>query len=81
MKLLQDSVYKKRITKMICLIPDKLNRRFVEQAPASPGFYSLDYVVEVLNNGSVNFPPPTKSLVLLLERSVAHYSGGTDETF
>ncbi|XP_041374974.1 krev interaction trapped protein 1-like isoform X2 [Gigantopelta aegis] len=46
---------------------DKLNRRFVEQAQTSPGFYSLDYVIEVLNNGSVNFPTPTKSLLLLLE--------------
>ncbi|ESO96223.1 hypothetical protein LOTGIDRAFT_174957 [Lottia gigantea] len=47
---------------------DKLNKTFVDQAQHTPGFYQLDYVLEVLNNGSVNFPSPTRSLLAHLER-------------
>ncbi|KAL8565436.1 hypothetical protein ACOMHN_049413 [Nucella lapillus] len=46
---------------------DKLSRRFVEQAHNSPLFWSLDYIMEVLNNNTVHFPSPTRTLLLHLE--------------
>ncbi|KAK6172059.1 hypothetical protein SNE40_018023 [Patella caerulea] len=46
---------------------DKLNKRFVEQAQNTPGFYPLDYVIDVLSTGSINFPSPTKTLLAHLE--------------
>ncbi|KAL3859728.1 hypothetical protein ACJMK2_009929 [Sinanodonta woodiana] len=46
---------------------EKLNRSLVEKSSASPGFFSLDSVIDSLNNGSMNFPPPTWSYVMHLE--------------
>ncbi|CAG5122550.1 unnamed protein product [Candidula unifasciata] len=46
---------------------EKINKRFADQAQNAPGFYPLDYVTEVVNNGSINFPSSTKKLLQHLE--------------
>ncbi|XP_069107447.1 krev interaction trapped protein 1-like [Argopecten irradians] len=46
---------------------DKLNKVFVEKSPNSPGFFSLDTMVETLNNGMTNYPPPTQTFISQLE--------------
>ncbi|XP_022326964.2 krev interaction trapped protein 1-like [Crassostrea virginica] len=46
---------------------DKLNRMFVEKSPDYPGFFSLDYIIETLNNDTVAYPPPTRTFISQLE--------------
>ncbi|XP_005090570.1 krev interaction trapped protein 1 [Aplysia californica] len=46
---------------------DKVNKKFVEQAQNTPGFYPLEYVNEALANGSVHFPSPTRTFLSHLE--------------
>lgn len=46
---------------------DKLNRMFAEKSPDYPGFFSLDYVIDTLNNDTVAYPPPTRTFVSQLE--------------
>ncbi|XP_062584923.1 krev interaction trapped protein 1-like [Saccostrea cucullata] len=46
---------------------DKLNRMFVEKSPDYPGFFSLDYVIDTLNNDTVAYPPPTRTFISQLE--------------
>ncbi|KAL5005984.1 hypothetical protein ScPMuIL_017142 [Solemya velum] len=45
---------------------DKLNR-IVDKSVSSPGFYSLEYVVEALNGNSWSFPFSMRALVTQLE--------------
>ncbi|XP_048237783.1 krev interaction trapped protein 1-like [Haliotis rufescens] len=42
---------------------EKLSKRYVDQAQNAPGFYSMEAVIEMLSNGSVNFPSPTLPLL------------------
>lgn len=53
---------------MLLLFLDKLNRMFAEKSPDYPGFFSLDYVIDTLNNDTVAYPPPTRTFVSQLER-------------
>lgn len=46
---------------------DKLNAAFVEKSPDKPGFYSLESVLESINNRSTSFPPPTRTFMIHLE--------------
>jgi hypothetical protein len=47
---------------------DKLNALFVDKSPDKPGFYSLENVIESINNRSTSFPPPTRTFISHLER-------------
>ncbi|KAK3083463.1 hypothetical protein FSP39_023274 [Pinctada imbricata] len=46
---------------------EKVNRVFTEKSSSSPGLFSLDYVIDTFNNGTVNYPPPTKFFISQLE--------------
>lgn len=46
---------------------DKLNSSFVDKSPNSPGFYSLENVIHLLNVSTTSFPPSTRSSVLQIE--------------
>ena len=40
----------------------------MEKSPDYPGFFSLDYIIETLNNDTVAYPPPTRTFISQLER-------------
>ncbi|KAK7501375.1 hypothetical protein BaRGS_00007500 [Batillaria attramentaria] len=46
---------------------DKLSKRRLEQGHSNPVFWSLDTVMDAVNNGTVLFPPPTRSFLMHLE--------------
>ncbi|XP_071148064.1 krev interaction trapped protein 1-like [Mytilus edulis] len=46
---------------------DKLNAVFVDKSPDKPGFYSLENVIDSINNRSISFPPPTRKFISHLE--------------
>lgn len=46
---------------------DKLNSSFVDKSPTTPGFYSLDSLVHLLNSPTSSLPPLTKTFVMHIE--------------
>lgn len=54
---------KTNMTVSWCDVAEKLSKRYVDQAQNAPGFYSMEAVIEMLSNGSVNFPSPTLPLL------------------